>query len=54
LVGHVVDFISFHYQHHYFPSFNIADSAITAGAIALMIDWLILEPKELRQQEQSE
>jgi len=43
-LGYVIDFISVHYQAHYFPAFNIADSAISVGAVALAIDWLILEP----------
>jgi len=38
LLGHVIDFISVHYQQHYFPAFNIADSAITLGAIMFIID----------------
>lgn len=49
LVGHVVDFISVHYQQSYFPAFNIADSAISLGAVALFIDWLILEPRDQKQ-----
>jgi len=32
LLGHVVDFISLHYRGWYWPAFNVADSAITAGA----------------------
>jgi len=36
LLGHVVDFISLHWQHHYYPAFNIADSAITLGAVLLL------------------
>jgi len=31
-IGHVVDFISLHYDRWYWPAFNLADSAITAGA----------------------
>ena len=31
-LGHVVDFISLHYDRWYWPAFNLADSAITAGA----------------------
>lgn len=40
LLGHVVDFISVHYGGHYFPTFNIADSAITVGAGLLILDSL--------------
>lgn len=39
--GHVVDFLSFHWNGAYFPAFNIADSAITLGAIMLVIDALL-------------
>ena len=33
--GHVVDFIQWHWRDHYWPAFNIADSAIVAGAIGI-------------------
>jgi signal peptidase II len=39
LFGHVVDFILLHWQHRwYFPAFNVADMAITLGAILLALD----------------
>jgi len=38
--GYVVDFIQVHYAGRYFPSFNLADSAITLGAICLVLDEL--------------
>jgi signal peptidase II len=38
VLGHVVDFISFHWNDWYFPAFNIADSAISVGAVLLIID----------------
>ena len=38
LLGHVVDFISLHYEHWYWPAFNLADSAITLGAAWWLID----------------
>jgi signal peptidase II len=36
--GYVVDFLSFHWGEHYFPAFNVADSAITCGAFLLILD----------------
>jgi signal peptidase II len=38
--GRVVDFLLFYYQSHYFPAFNVADSAITVGAVLLAFDEL--------------
>jgi signal peptidase II len=37
-LGYVVDFLQVHWQQHYFPAFNIADSAITVGAGLLLLD----------------
>ena len=36
--GYVVDFLSFHWDEHYFPAFNLADSAITCGAFLLILE----------------
>ena len=41
LHGYVVDFIQVHWRGWYFPSFNIADSAITVGAGLLILDELL-------------
>jgi signal peptidase II len=38
--GEVVDFIQVHWRTWYFPAFNLADSAITLGAICLILDEL--------------
>ena len=38
--GHVVDFLLFHYRDWSFPAFNVADSAITVGAVLLILDEL--------------
>jgi len=35
--GHVIDFIQVYYQQWFFPAFNVADSAITVGAILLIL-----------------
>ena len=43
--GYVVDFISVHYAGWYFPAFNIADMAITCGAMLLIYDSLFLAKK---------
>ncbi|MAS24610.1 MAG: signal peptidase II [Oceanospirillaceae bacterium] len=44
--GHVVDFISVHWDKSYFPAFNIADSAITVGAVLMALDVL----REMKQE----
>ena len=48
LHGHVVDFLQFRFallepvfRGGYFPAFNLADSAITLGAICLVLDELL-------------
>lgn len=38
--GYVVDFIDLHYAGWHWPTFNVADSAITIGAILLVLDAL--------------
>jgi signal peptidase II len=40
-LGHVIDFIHFHWNQAYFPAFNVADSAITVGAACLLLDALL-------------
>jgi signal peptidase II len=41
LLGHVIDFIRVHWGEHYFPAFNVADSAITIGAALFILDNLL-------------
>lgn len=38
--GYVVDFLDFHWAGWHFYAFNVADSAITVGAICLILDEL--------------
>lgn len=40
IYGHVIDFLDVYFQQHHWPAFNIADSAITVGAILLIYDTL--------------
>ncbi|MEL7045016.1 MAG: signal peptidase II [Pseudomonadota bacterium] len=37
-LGYVVDFISVHYRDWYFPTFNVADAAISVGAAFIILD----------------
>ena len=39
--GHVVDFLLFYHRTWSFPAFNVADSAITVGAVLLILDELV-------------
>jgi len=38
ILGHVIDFLDVYYQQHHWPAFNIADSAISVGAVLLIYD----------------
>lgn len=50
--GYVIDFIQVHYQQWYYPAFNVADSAITVGAVILVLDGLFRRrPDTLRDEE---
>lgn len=39
-LGYVVDFVDVFYQKYHWPAFNIADTAITVGAILLILESL--------------
>jgi signal peptidase II len=39
--GHVVDFLLFYWKDWYYPAFNLADVAISCGAILLVLDELL-------------
>jgi signal peptidase II len=51
VLGYVVDFIVLHYDQHYWPAFNIADSAICVGAGMLIIDSFKTPKKDTAQAE---
>lgn len=38
VLGHVVDFIVWHYHEWEWPAFNVADAAICVGAVLLFVD----------------
>lgn len=38
VLGHVIDFLLFHFHEYAWPAFNLADSAITIGAALLIFD----------------
>ena len=44
VLGYVVDFISIHYQTWYFPTFNVADMAISIGAGLMILD-IVFNPE---------
>jgi len=48
--GYVIDFIDMYYGSWHWPAFNIADSAITVGAILLVLDALGLGFRKRLQQ----
>ena len=44
--GHVVDFVQVYWRDWYFPSFNVADAAISCGAAILIALTLFEKPEE--------
>jgi signal peptidase II len=42
-LGYVIDFVEVYYKDLYWPAFNVADSAITVGAIMLVLDTLFTD-----------
>jgi signal peptidase II len=44
--GAVVDFVQWHVAGYYWPAFNVADSAITLGAVLLVIEQLTAANKK--------
>lgn len=46
--GEVVDFIQWYVKSFYWPSFNVADSAISVGVALLAIDMLLVKKTEVK------
>ncbi|HZH42817.1 MAG TPA: signal peptidase II [Lysobacter sp.] len=47
--GHVIDFIQWYWRDHYWPAFNVADSAIVAGAVGIAVFGLFTRPQAAAQ-----
>src|SRR5947199_2612635 len=47
-LGHVVDFLLFHWDRWYYPAFNVADSPITVGAALPIFDTFVRRPGPAR------
>jgi len=37
LHGHVIDFVQWYWRDYYWPAFNVADSAVVAGAVGIAL-----------------
>jgi signal peptidase II len=46
-LGEVIDFLLVHWHEHYWPAFNVADSAICVGVLLLVID-MFFEEKQVK------
>ncbi len=44
--GHVIDFLDFHVGNWHWPAFNIADAAISVGAVLLVVHSLFFDREE--------
>ena len=48
LYGAVIDFLDFYWQSHHWPAFNVADIAISMGAVGLVCEELFLHKRNNR------
>ncbi|MEJ6114089.1 signal peptidase II [Aeromonas salmonicida] len=46
VLGHVVDFLDFYWQHSHWPAFNLADSFIFIGAVMIVLEGFRSEKKK--------
>ncbi len=44
IYAYVIDFIDVYYQAWHWPAFNLADSAITLGAMLILVDAFVAKP----------
>jgi signal peptidase II len=51
--GYVVDFVLVHWQHYYFPAFNVADSGVSVGAASWIL-WMIVDARRTRRAAKAE
>ena len=49
LHGAVIDFLDFYVNNYHWPAFNVADIAISVGAIGLIIDEILFGKKREEQ-----
>lgn len=45
--GYVIDFLVLHYDQYYFPAFNVADAAISIGAVCLVLDLIFTKEEKV-------
>jgi signal peptidase II len=46
--GYVIDFIHVHYEQLFWPAFNVADSALSVGAVMLVVESFLSRRREER------
>jgi len=45
-LGYVVDFLDFHWANWHFAAFNVADMAISVGAVLIIVDGLFFQQSD--------
>ncbi|EKE80832.1 lipoprotein signal peptidase [Idiomarina xiamenensis 10-D-4] len=49
IYGYVIDFVDVFYQDWHWPAFNVADTAITVGAVLMLLEAFFIDQREVRQ-----
>jgi len=49
-LGEVIDFLNFHWYQHYWPTFNVADTALCIGVGLLAVDMILEEKRKKKGQ----